>query len=158
MPQFLSTLNSNLELHVIVHRTSSQTEVRSPSVSIPFYPSFFVHQNEVVLSLQQREMELMVEGVEGVLRALQVSDCFSHLSRIFICENKQKLSIVFGHHELKTYKTEGGQKPMLSFQSMLWESWRGFKKENVLYSCGNDGKMGYPLGSFSFKQKVDARQ
>ncbi|KAJ8036585.1 hypothetical protein HOLleu_20604 [Holothuria leucospilota] len=73
MPQFLSTLNTNLELHVIVHRTSSQTEVRSPSVSIPFYPSFFVHQNEVLLSLQQREMELMVEGVEGVLRALQVT-------------------------------------------------------------------------------------
>lgn len=74
MPQFMSTLNTNLDLHVTVRRTSSQTEVRSPSVSIPFYPSFFVHQNEVVLSLQQREAELMVEGVEGVLRALQVSE------------------------------------------------------------------------------------
>lgn len=72
IPQFLSTLDTAVDLHVTVHRGSGQTEVRSAELSIPFYPGFFVHQAEFTLSSVQRKTELFVEGVESVLKSLQV--------------------------------------------------------------------------------------
>ncbi|PIK62157.1 putative nuclear pore membrane glycoprotein [Apostichopus japonicus] len=73
IPQFLSTLDTAVDLHVTVHRGSGQTEVRSATLSIPFYPGFFVHQAEFTLSSVQRKTELFVEGVESVLKSLQVT-------------------------------------------------------------------------------------
>ena len=69
----ISTLDTYVQLRVVVPERDGQSEISSGIMSLPFLPAFHIHVNEIHLNNLQSLTSIRVSAIDRVLQDIKVS-------------------------------------------------------------------------------------
>ena len=86
----VSTLDTYVQLQVVVQQQEHQAEVSSEDISFPFLPAFYVHTSEVHLSNLLPLTSVRISAVDKVIQDLKVH---KNLSKIWLLLKCRKIFV-----------------------------------------------------------------